>query len=104
MIDGEVEASQTVYYVLKASATQTMSVKVASPNADVYLGVFGADGQVLLNSSTQDTIWSGTLPTTQDYYLSLTAGNGKTSYTLTVDIPPLADRTHCKCHPGCGYI
>jgi hypothetical protein len=90
VIDGNVEASQTVYYVLKASATQTMSVKIASPNGDVYLGVFGADNQVLLGSSTHDTIWSGTLPTTQDYYLSLTAGNGKTSYTLTVDIPPLS--------------
>jgi hypothetical protein len=90
VIDGEVEVNQTVYYVLKASATQTMSVKIASPNGDVYLGVSGADGQVLLASSTQNTTWSGTLPTTQDYYLSLTAGNGATSYTLTVDIPPLA--------------
>jgi hypothetical protein len=90
VIDGELEAGQTAYYVLKVSATQTMSVKVTSPNTDVYLGVFGADGQVLLNGSSKDTIWSGALPTTQDYYLSLTAGNGNTSYTLTVDIPPLA--------------
>ncbi len=77
-------------YVLGASATQTMSVKVTSPNADVYLGVFGADGQVFLTNTTQDTLWSDTLPTTQDYYISLTAANGKTSYTLSVDIPPLA--------------
>jgi hypothetical protein len=76
--------------VLAASATQTMSVKVWSPNGDVYLGVSGADGQVLLNSSTQNTIWSGTLPKTQDYYLSLTPGNGTTSYSLSVEIPPLA--------------
>jgi hypothetical protein len=89
VIDGELEAGKTVYYVLKASATQTMSVKISSPNGDVYLGVFGADNKVLLGSATHDTLWSGTLPTTQDYYLSLTAGNGKTSYTLTVDIPPL---------------
>ena len=47
MIDGELDSGQTVYYVLKASATQTMSVKVSSPNGDVYLGVFGADWQVL---------------------------------------------------------
>jgi hypothetical protein len=76
--------------VLAASATQTMSVKVWSPNGDVYLGVSGADGQVLLNSSTQNTIWEGTLPKTQDYYLSLTPGNGTTSYSLSVEIPPLA--------------
>jgi hypothetical protein len=87
-VEGIVDSSQTLYYVLKANAAQTMSVKLASPNGDVYLGVFGADGQVLLNSSAQQTTWSGTLPATQDYYLSMTAGNGKSSYTLTVDIPP----------------
>jgi len=89
VINGEMEAEQTLYYVLGASATQTMSVKVTSPNSDVYLGVFGADSQVFLTNSTQDTLWSGTLPTTQDYFISLTASNGKTNYSLTVDIPPL---------------
>jgi len=89
LIDGELEAGQTLSYVLGASATQTMSVKVTSPNSDVYLGVFGADGQVFLTNTTQDSLWSNILPTTQDYYISLTAANGKTSYTLSVDIPPL---------------
>ena len=104
MIDGNLDSGQTVYYVLKASATQTMSVKVSSPNGDVYLGVFGADGQVLLTPTSQNTLWSGTLPSTQDYYLSLTAGDGATSYTLSVDIPPLPDRTDCQRHPGAGYV
>ena len=88
VIDGNIQAGQTVYYVLKASATQTMSVKISSPNGDVYLGVLGADRTVLLPSSNLDTIWSGTLPTTQDYYLSLTSSS-TTSYTLSVNIPPL---------------
>jgi hypothetical protein len=85
-----VDSAQTLYYVLLASATQTMNVKVWSPNADVYLGIFSADGQELLNSSTQDTLWSGPLPATQDYYISLTAAGGNTSYSLSVEIPPLA--------------
>jgi len=89
-VNGEVGQAQTVYYVLRASATQTMSLKVSSPNADVFLGVFGAEGQVLLTSPTQDTVWTGTLPTTQDYYISLTASDGSTSFTLSVDIPPLS--------------
>lgn len=89
VINDDLEAGQTLYYVLKANASQTMSVKVTSPNSDVYLGVFGADSQFLLNPTSQNTVWSGTLPATQDYYLSLTAGGGKTSYSLTVDIPPL---------------
>jgi hypothetical protein len=89
VINGNLDAGQTIYYVLKASATQTMSVKVTSPNTDVTLGIFGADNQVLLGSDVKDTIWSGTLPTSEDYYLNLTAGGSATSYTLTVDIPPL---------------
>ena len=89
LINGELEAGQTLYYVLKASATQTMSVKVASPNSDVYLGIFGANSQVFLTNTTQDTLWSGTLPATQDYYISLTAANSKSSYSLSVEIPPL---------------
>ncbi len=88
-VNGNLEAAQTLTYVLKASASQTMNVKVSSPNADVYLGVAGADGTVLLGSQSQDTTFSGTLPSTQDYYLSLTASGGATSYTLTVEIPPL---------------
>ncbi len=85
-----VDSGQTQYYVLKASASQTMSVKISSPNGDIYLGVFGADGTTLLSSSTKQTTWSGTLATTQDYYLSLTAGDGKESFTLSVDIPPVS--------------
>jgi hypothetical protein len=88
VINSQIEAGQTLYYVLKASASQTMNVKVSSPNGDVYLGVFGADFQVLLDKTTQYTLWSGTLPATQDYYLSLSA-TGATSYTLSVEIPPL---------------
>jgi hypothetical protein len=53
-------------------------------------GYLWRNGQELLNNTSQDTLWSGTLPATQDYYLSLTAGNGATSYSLSVEIPPLA--------------
>jgi hypothetical protein len=88
VINGQIEAGQTLYYVLQASATQTMNVKISSPNGDIYLGVFGADHQVLLDSTSQYVLWSGTLPATQDYYLSLTATTSGT-YNLSVEIPPL---------------
>lgn len=88
-IDGNLQAGQILYYVLKASATQTMNVKVSSPNADVYLGVLGADGTILLGSEAQDTLFSGILPKTQDYYLGLTASGAATSFALSVEIPPL---------------
>ncbi len=89
VINGDLEASQTLYYVLKAFASQTLNIKVSSPNGDVYLGVFGVDGTVLLASNALDTTFSGSLPTTQDYYLSLTASGAASSYSLSVEIPPL---------------
>lgn len=88
-VSGEISQGQTVYYVLRASSNQTMNVKVSSPNADVFLGIFGSDGQVLLTNTSEDTVWTGKLPSTQDYYISLTSTGGSTSYTLSVDIPPL---------------
>lgn len=100
-IDGPIQAGQTLYYVLQASATQTMNVKIASPNGDVYLGVFGADRQVLLDSSSLYTLWSGTLPTTQDYYLSLSASSS-TSYVLSIEIPPLTSGPTPSFTPAAG--
>ena len=100
--NGEIDAGLSVYYVLKAIGTQTMNVKVSSPNADVYLGVYGADGQVLLASGSSDTLWSGKLPSTQDYYISLTATGDTTSYSLTVDIPPLTGAPTANLTPVAG--
>lgn len=89
-VSGELANGGTAPYVLQASAGQTMSVEVWSPNGDVYLAVSGAsDGQTLLEASANTTEWSGKLPATQDYYLTLLAGNGQTSYSITVTIPPL---------------
>ncbi len=102
VVEGVLDSGQTLYYVLTANATQTMSAKIQAPNGDVYLGVFGADGQVLLNTSAQQTTWSGTLPTSQDYYLSLTTGDGKESYTLSVDIPPIAAGPTANVTPATG--
>ena len=89
VLEGNIDSGYTLNFVLAASATQTMNVKVWSPNADVYLGIIGANGQEFLNSSSHDTLWSGVLPLSQDYYLSLTASGGTTSYSLSVEIPPL---------------
>ncbi len=102
VVEGVLNSGQTLYYVLAANATQTMSVKIQSPNGDVYLGITGADGQSFLDISAKQTTWSGTLPSTQDYYLSVTAGDGKESYTLSVDIPPLPAGPTANVTPAAG--
>lgn len=101
-INDNLQAGQTLYYVLKANAGQTMSVKISSTNGDVYLGVFGANGTILLSSDVQDTTFSGALPATQDYYLSLTASGAATSYSLSVEIPPLPSGPTANVTPAPG--
>lgn len=102
VFEGEIDTGQTIYYVLQASASQTMDLKVSSPNGDVILGVFGADRKELLSKGAQATIWSGTLPTTQDYYISLTALDGQTDFSLSISIPPLVAAPTANLTPVAG--
>ncbi len=89
-VNGELNAGQMLYYVVQGAAGQAMQVDTWSPNGDVYLGITSAaTGETLLNAALQDANWTGTLPAAQDYYLSITAGGGQTSYTVTVELTPL---------------
>jgi hypothetical protein len=88
-VDGELNAAQTKSYLLRARGGQKMRVDVWSPNADVYLEIYGLDGQVLVESTQKATTWSGNLPTSQDYVVEVTAGGGQTSFTVTFVIDAL---------------
>ena len=86
-VDGEINAGQSLYYVVQGTAGQTLSVDVWSPNGDVYLSISGvSNGQVLLDSALHDTMWTGLLPVDQDYYISVVAGGGRSSYAITVEV------------------
>lgn len=89
-VPGNLGAGQVRQYVLAASEGQTMTVSVASPNNDVVLAVWGADGTVLLSDHAGATEWQGQLPATQDYYIGLSGATEPTLFRLTVSIPPLA--------------
>jgi hypothetical protein len=89
-VNGELNAGQTLYYVVQGAAGQALQVDTWSPNGDVYLGITSAtSGETLLNAALQDANWTGTLPAAQDYYLSITAGGAQTSYAVTVELTPL---------------
>lgn len=78
-------------FVLRVLGGQTMSVNVVSSQANMLLSVNGVDGNVLKSMGAGSPNWSGTVPTTQDYILTISTANGApASYTLTVTIPPLA--------------
>jgi WD40 repeat protein len=75
--------------VLAALGGQTMSVNLIVPNGKrSTLGIYGADGGVLLSNRAGVMQWSGLLPKTQDYFIDVKPETGTMSYTLQVTIPP----------------
>ena len=89
-VDGQLNAGQTLFYVVQGAAGQSLQVNTTSPNNNVFLGITSATtGETLLDGALQDTNWTGTLPAAQDYYLSITAGGAQTSYAVTIKLPPL---------------
>lgn len=76
-------------YVVKAAATQTLTIKVTS-SVNVLFSVSGANGDVLKSAGAGTSMWSGALRTTQDYTIALNTPDGNpATYTLQVTIPPL---------------
>lgn len=90
-VEGDLDAGQTLYYVIEGAAGQSMDVDLSSPTSNVYLGVTATTtGGTLLDPLLQDANWTGTLPAAQDYYLSVTASGAETNYSLTVALSPLS--------------
>jgi hypothetical protein len=87
-VSGHVVAYGADLYVLRAMGGQTMDVVLSSPAPDVLLEIWGADGTVLKRHVDGETIWSGALPTTQDYFLKVVSFGSEVDYSLTVTIPP----------------
>jgi hypothetical protein len=73
---------------VNALAGQTMIIGVSSGYNDVFIGVKGLQGgQQLVSNNTQSISWTGTLPQTQTYLITVTTNNPGTVYFLNVEIP-----------------
>lgn len=83
---GTIQPGQTLNFVVKALQSQPMIVTADSPNHDLTLSLFGANGTVLLPASQNTSNWQGLLPATQDYYFQLTGGADTENFTLNVII------------------
>jgi hypothetical protein len=81
-----IQAGQVQYYVARAEQGQPMLVSVDSLNQDVTLSIKTQGGTSLLNSSSHQTTWQGTLPQTEDYYLTIYGGASTENFTLTVTL------------------
>jgi hypothetical protein len=77
-------------YVLRVLAGQTMTVNFAPSIGNVTLQISGADGSVFVSGGIQATTWSGQLPLTEDYFITvLSNAAAAATYSLQVSIPPL---------------
>ena len=93
-IDDSVAAGEVDLFVLQALAGQTMSVNLHSPKGSAVLAIWGADGTVLISDHAGARDWTGQLPSTQDYYISVSAVAGTaTAYTLYVSVSALPNPT-----------
>ena len=81
-------------YVLRALAGQTMTVNFAPSTGNVTMQISGADGSVFVSGGIRATTWSGQLPLTQDYFITvLSNATVPATYSLQVSIPPLNPTT-----------
>ncbi len=84
-------------YILAADANQLMWVDLFVPNPsqgdgpDAVLVIWGVDGTVLISDHAGATSWSGTLPSSQDYYIDVKSTvQSAVEYDLGVAIPAAA--------------
>jgi hypothetical protein len=87
-VEGSIAAGGIADYVINAMAGQTMMVSLDSPNMNVFLTIYGVeDGRPLVRSMMGQTMWTGTLPGTQDYIIEAVSEGEATNYSLQVVIP-----------------
>ena len=89
-VQGSLAPGRIDRYVLSAAAGQEMTVNLSDSSAGVsaILVIWGADGTVLISDHADATIWTGQLPSTQDYTIDVRSVAGyAVDYTLEVMIP-----------------
>jgi hypothetical protein len=90
-VAGNLQASGSDFYVLRALGGQTMTVELSFTEGRAILAIWGRDGTVLLSDHAEVSSFRGVLPSTQDYYI-LVKGRpeGETEYRMEIVIPPLS--------------
>ncbi len=87
IVTGPIQAGGTQNYVLEAMQGQPMIVNVSSLHNDVTLAIKTQGGTTLLSIASAQSTWQGSLPQTEDYYLTLRGGASTEDFTLNIVIP-----------------
>jgi ELWxxDGT repeat protein len=84
---GTVPASKKANYILAATQGQTLSLKLTAPAADMQLALTSVNGGVVLKGQDANLIWSGPVPASGDYIITITnLSASDKAYTLEVGL------------------
>ena len=81
---GTVPAGLSNTYVLSAQQGQALLASVDSPNPNIKLAIYGANGVVLLPANQGSGSWQGILPSAQDYYFQVIGTNSTENFSLNI--------------------
>jgi hypothetical protein len=84
---GSLTGPGTRSYVLEASAGQDMTVRLSTSGAAAWLAITAPDGSVLLPTTLNQAAWTGTLPASGDYYITVGLASGTASFSLFASVP-----------------
>ncbi|HEX8991609.1 MAG TPA: hypothetical protein VF784_08000 [Anaerolineales bacterium] len=87
VVNAPIAAGTTQSFVLQVFQAQPMFVFVGSPGSDVTLSINRQDGTPILREEAHQISWQGTLPQTENYYLTIHGGTTTEEYSLTVTVP-----------------
>jgi hypothetical protein len=85
--NGTLAANSSVKYVLALNEGKTFIVSTTGSPYPVAVSVAGADGEVMISPMGSVPSWEGKIPSTQDYFVDVIAGDGPTNYTVTFTAP-----------------
>ena len=87
-LTGNLAASESDQYVLRALAGQTMNLNLTFREGRAILVIWGEDGDILLSDHAEVSSLERVLPATQDYYIQVRGRpDGNTAYNMSVTIP-----------------
>lgn len=88
-LHGNVKSYQSHDYILRAMAGQLMEINVATDSSgnSLQLIIYGSDGTVLRSGMGEGSSFRGLLPLSEDYIVTVRAGEIAVAYTITVIIP-----------------
>ena len=73
-------------YLLRAGAGQTLTVHITSLEDNAVFDIYRPGGRRILGGAQETTDWTGELPVSGDYVISVGGTRGNATYTLEVTI------------------